>query len=77
MSTENLSSLTRQDLTRLACDALAGAGKKPSIGLVREWTITTAGAKKGSDGDVQKDINLWGVTLDEYPNSFLFQSLSA
>ena len=51
--------LTRQELTWRACDALAAAGKKPSIGLVREWTIASAGAKKGSDGDVQKDINGW------------------
>ena len=59
MSTENASRLSRQELTRLACDALAAAGKKPSIGLVREWTIAATGAKKGSDGDVQKDINGW------------------
>ncbi|GAC1411566.1 MAG: hypothetical protein NVSMB6_12930 [Burkholderiaceae bacterium] len=52
-------SLSRQDLTRLACDALASQGRKPSIGLVREWTIAHAGAKKGSDGDVQKDITSW------------------
>lgn len=51
--------LSRQELTRLACDALAAQGKKPSIGLVREWTIAYAGAKKGSDGDVQKDIAAW------------------
>jgi hypothetical protein len=59
MSTEFVSRLSRQELTRLACDALAAAGKKPSIGLVREWTIAATGAKKGSDGDVQKDINGW------------------
>jgi hypothetical protein len=50
---------SRQELTRLACDALAAEGKKPSIALVREWTIAYAGAKKGSDGDVQKDITAW------------------
>ena len=38
---------------------LAAAGKKPSIGLVREWTIASTGAKKGSDGDVQKNIHGW------------------
>ena len=59
MPTENVSRLSRQELTRLACDTLAAAGKKPSIGLVREWTIAETGAKKGSDGDVQRDINLW------------------
>ena len=26
---------------------------------MREWTIATTGAKKGSDGDCQKDINGW------------------
>ena len=51
--------ITRQELTWRACDALAAAGKKPSIGLVREWTIASTGAKKGSDGDVQKDISGW------------------
>jgi hypothetical protein len=51
--------LSRQELTRHACDALAAEGKKPSIGLVREWTIAHTGAKKGSDGDVQKDITAW------------------
>lgn len=55
----NAGTLSRQELTRLACDALAAGGKKPSIGLVREWTIAHAGAKKGSDGDVQKDIAAW------------------
>ena len=74
---ETGSQITRQELTWRACDALAAAGKKPSIGLVREWTIAATGPKKGSDGDVQKDIHLWGETLDEYPNSFLFQSLGA
>lgn len=51
--------LSRQALTRLACDTLAAEGKKPSIGLVRAWTIATTGAKKGSDGDVQQDIHQW------------------
>jgi chromosome segregation ATPase len=59
MSVDPLHVLRRQDLTRLACDALAAAGRKPSIGLVREWTLSSAGIKKGSDGDVQKDINGW------------------
>ena len=59
MTTETIHLLNRQELTRRACDMLAAAGKKPSIGLVREWTIATTGAKKGSDGDVQKDINGW------------------
>jgi len=49
----------RQTLTWAACDALAASGKKPSIGLVREWTLATTGAKKGSDGDVQQDIHQW------------------
>ena len=59
MAPDTVPQLTRQALTRRACDALAAAGKKPSIGLVREWTIASTGAKKGSDGDVQKDINGW------------------
>jgi chromosome segregation ATPase len=58
-SAKDLNHFSRPDLTRLACDAIASEGKKPSIGLVREWTIQNAGAKKGSDGDVQKDINAW------------------
>lgn len=53
----------RQNLSWTACDTLAAQGKKPSIGLVREWTIATTGAKKGSDGDVQKDINDWYTDL--------------
>lgn len=53
----------RQNLSWTACDTLAAQGKKPSIGLVREWTIATTGAKKGSDGDVQKDINEWYADL--------------
>jgi DNA repair exonuclease SbcCD ATPase subunit len=56
---EEITKLSRQELTRLACDTLAAEGKKPSINLVREWTIFNAGAKKGSDGYVQKDINSW------------------
>ncbi len=59
MSVDPLHAMRRQDLTRLACDALAAAGRKPSIGLVREWTLSSTGIKKGSDGDVQKDINGW------------------
>lgn len=51
--------LSRQELTRTACDAIAAQGKKPSLNLVREWTLARAGAKKGSDGDVQKDIAQW------------------
>lgn len=51
--------LSRQALTRLACDTLAAEGKKPSIGLVRAWTIAATGARKGSDGDVQQDIHQW------------------
>lgn len=51
--------LSRQELTRLACDTLAAEGKKPSIGLVRAWTIAATGAKRGSDGDVQQDIHQW------------------
>lgn len=51
--------LSRQALTWLACDTLAAEGKKPSIGLVRAWTIAATGAKKGSDGDVQQDIHQW------------------
>ncbi|MEO6920062.1 MAG: DNA-binding protein [Collimonas sp.] len=53
----------RQNLSWAACDALAAQGKKPSIGLVREWTIASTGAKKGSDGDVQKDISEWYADL--------------
>ncbi|PFH12445.1 plasmid replication DNA-binding protein KfrA [Collimonas sp. PA-H2] len=53
----------RQNLSWTACDTLAAQGKKPSIGLVREWTIASTGAKKGSDGDVQKDINEWYADL--------------
>lgn len=53
----------RQSLSWAACDALAAEGKKPSIGLVREWTIAATGAKKGSDGDVQRDISLWYADL--------------
>ncbi|WP_211460517.1 DNA-binding protein [Collimonas silvisoli] len=53
----------RQNLSWAACDALAAEGKKPSIGLVREWTIATTGVKRGSDGDVQKDINEWYADL--------------
>ena len=59
MMLDTIRELTRQELTWRACDALAAAGKKPSIGLVREWTIASTGTKKGSDGDVQKDIHGW------------------
>ncbi|MEO6352887.1 MAG: DNA-binding protein [Burkholderiaceae bacterium] len=58
-----LQQLSRSDLTRLACDTLAAEGKKPSIGLVRAWTIAATGARKGSDGDVQKDIHDWFADL--------------
>lgn len=59
----DLKLLSRTELTRAACDAIAADGRKPSLGLVREWTIQNAGAKKGSDGDVQKDVNDWFVDL--------------
>jgi chromosome segregation ATPase len=49
----------RRTLTWQACDALATTGKKPSIGSVREWTLATTGAKRGSDTDVQADVNAW------------------
>ena len=49
----------RRTLTWQACDALAAAAKKPSIGAVREWTLATTGAKRGSDTDVQADVNAW------------------
>ena len=53
----------RRDLTWLACDALAVAGRKPSIASVREWTITNHGRKQGSDTDTQADINAWYALL--------------
>jgi chromosome segregation ATPase len=53
----------RQTLTWQACDALAAENKKPSIGLVRAWTLQHAGAKRGSDPDVQADINAWYANL--------------
>lgn len=56
---EDYAKLTRQQLTFVACDALAVLGKKPSVALVREQSIAIAGIKKGSDGDVQEDIRLW------------------
>ena len=49
----------RRTLTYAACDAIAAAGKKPSISSVREWTLSTQGKKQGSDTDVQGDINAW------------------
>lgn len=49
----------RRSMTWAACDALAAAGEKPSIGKVREWTLTQHGSKRGSDADVQADINAW------------------
>lgn len=55
---DNLSELPRRDITWRACDALAKEGKKPSIGLVRSWT-SEQGTRRGSDGDVQKDIDAW------------------
>lgn len=53
----------RRDLTWLACDALAVAGRKPSIASVREWTIANHGRKQGSDTDTQADINAWYALL--------------
>jgi hypothetical protein len=47
----------RRSLTWEACDALASTGEKPTIGKVREWTLVERGAKRGSDADVQADIN--------------------
>lgn len=52
----------RQELTMAACDALAAMGKKPSLSLVRQWT-TDHGGKRGSDPDVQADINQWYADL--------------
>ncbi|MDY7549163.1 DNA-binding protein [Glaciimonas sp. CA11.2] len=49
----------RRTLTYAACDAIAIAGKKPSIASVREWTLANQGKKQGSDTDVQGDINAW------------------
>ncbi|MGZ9709255.1 DNA-binding protein [Glaciimonas sp. GNP009] len=49
----------RRTLTYSACDAIAAAGRKPSISSVREWTLSTHGKKQGSDTDVQGDINAW------------------
>lgn len=53
----------RRELTWLACDALAAAGRKPSIASVREWTIANHGRKQGSDTDTQADINAWYALL--------------
>lgn len=54
----------RRELTWLACDALAAAGRKPAIASVREWTLSHHGRKQGSDTDTQADINAWyGVLL--------------
>ena len=54
----------RRELTWSACDALAAAGRKPSIASVREWTLANHGRKQGSDTDTQADINAWyGVLL--------------
>ena len=49
----------RRTLTYSACDAIAIAGRKPSISSVREWTLANQGKKQGSDTDVQGDINAW------------------
>lgn len=49
----------RRTLTYTACDAIAAAGRKPSISSVREWTLATHGKKQGSDTDTQGDINAW------------------
>lgn len=56
---DEIGRLSRQELTFMACNALAIANKKPTVALVREQTIAIAGIKKGSDGDVQEDIKLW------------------
>jgi predicted nucleic acid-binding Zn-ribbon protein len=53
----------RRELTWQACDALAAAGRKPSIGSVREWTLANNGRKQGSDTDTQADINAWYALL--------------
>ena len=58
-ATIDYTTLTRQELTFIACDALAAESKKPSVPLVRERTMKLGGLKKGSDGDVQKDILQW------------------
>lgn len=51
--------LDRRTVTWQACDALSAAGQKPSIGLVRAWTLENTGAQRGSAGDVQADIAAW------------------
>lgn len=53
----------RREFTWQACDALAAAGRKPSIASVREWTLANHGRKQGSDTDTQADINAWYVLL--------------
>ena len=53
----------RRELTWQACDALAAAGRKPSIASVREWTLANHGRKQGSDTDTQADINAWYTVL--------------
>lgn len=53
----------RRELTWMACDALAAAGRKPSIASVREWTLANQGRKQGSDTDTQADINAWYAVL--------------
>lgn len=53
---------SRQQITWAACDALASMGKKPAIGLVREWCKENGGTR-GSDGAVQADINNWWAEL--------------
>ncbi|MFC0134363.1 hypothetical protein CR105_26655 [Massilia eurypsychrophila] len=57
--------LPRQKLTDLACDVLAAESRKPSVPLVREITLRLWDTKKGSDGDVQKDIQHWYEGLFE------------
>jgi hypothetical protein len=57
--------LSRKQLTWAACDALAAQGIKPTIALVREWTIEHGSGKKGSNGDVQQDIHEWFDSLLE------------
>lgn len=50
---------TRRELTFAACDALAAQGIKPAMSSVRKWTYENCGGKRGSDPDVQGDINAW------------------
>jgi chromosome segregation ATPase len=54
---------TRRELTFAACDALAAQGIKPAMSAVRKWTYENGGGKRGSDPDVQGDINAWYEAL--------------